>query len=88
MNLKLIIEIKGIVRMIEATKEGDLNAAKLILSYAIEPTHNPTNPNRVELNDPSIQNDIVILITVAIGPIKIGRRSRRREFLRFWRRCI
>lgn len=54
-------DIKAIiVRMIEAAKEGDLNAAKLILSYAIGRPDNPINPDRVELNDRSIQQDIAI----------------------------
>ena len=46
--------------MIEAAKEGDLNAAKLILSYAIGRSDNPINPDRVELNDRSISQDIAI----------------------------
>ena len=49
-----------IKRMIEAAKEGDLNAAKLILSYAIGRPDNPINPDRVELNDRSISQDIAI----------------------------
>lgn len=47
-------------RMIEAAKEGDLNAAKLILSYAIGRPDAPINPDRVELNDRAIQKDIAI----------------------------
>ena len=54
-------DIKAIVvRMIEAAKEGDLNAAKLILSYAIGRPDNSINPDRVELNDRSISQDIAI----------------------------